>query len=97
MHCRSSPRPPSTSRSIKASEPSVPLRQIRGLGTLLRHEHRRIDPVVLWSVITEHLEPLDAAAAALLDRVPDEWAFSAPRPPPSPRRGSSGAPPRGRG
>ncbi|MGE7413130.1 HepT-like ribonuclease domain-containing protein [Methylobacterium tarhaniae] len=57
---------------LKASEPSVPWRQIHGLGNMLRHEYRRIDPVVLWSVITEHLAPLDAAAAALLDRVPDK-------------------------
>lgn len=39
---------------------------------MLRHEYRRIDPVVLWSVITEHLALPDAAAAALLDRVPEE-------------------------
>ncbi|GJD61080.1 HepT-like ribonuclease domain-containing protein [Methylobacterium frigidaeris] len=57
---------------LKALESSVPWRQIHGLGNMLRDEYRRIDPVVLWSVVTEHLAPLDTAAAALLDRVPDE-------------------------
>ncbi len=57
---------------LKALEPSVPWRQIHGLGNMLRHEYRRIDPVVLWSVVTDHLAPLDAAAAALLDQVPGE-------------------------
>ncbi|AWN50582.1 HepT-like ribonuclease domain-containing protein [Methylobacterium sp. 17Sr1-1] len=57
---------------LKALEPSVPWRQIHGLGNMLRHDYRRIDPVVPWSVVTEHLAPLDTAAAALLDRVPDE-------------------------
>ncbi|KMO31782.1 hypothetical protein VQ02_25315 [Methylobacterium variabile] len=57
---------------LKASAPSVPWRQIHGLGNMLRHEYRRIDPVVLWSVITEHLAPLDAAAVALLNQLPDE-------------------------
>jgi uncharacterized protein with HEPN domain len=43
--------------------------KIHGLGNLLRHEYRRIDPEVLWSIVTEHLDALDRAAAALLEKL----------------------------
>jgi hypothetical protein len=33
---------------------------------MLRSEYRHIGPEILWSTITEHLQNLDAAAAALL-------------------------------
>jgi uncharacterized protein with HEPN domain len=53
---------------MKAARPQVPWQKIHGLGNLLRHEYRRIDPEVLWSIVTEHLDELDEAAAALLER-----------------------------
>ncbi|HEX8663962.1 MAG TPA: HepT-like ribonuclease domain-containing protein [Beijerinckiaceae bacterium] len=56
---------------LKAIRPEVPWQKIHGLGNLLRHEYRRIDPDVLWSIVTEHLDALDEAAAALLDRLPE--------------------------
>ncbi|MGD9922574.1 MAG: HepT-like ribonuclease domain-containing protein [Pseudorhodoplanes sp.] len=37
-----------------------------GLGNLLRHEYRGIDPIVLWSIVTEHLDSLDRSAENLL-------------------------------
>jgi uncharacterized protein with HEPN domain len=39
-----------------------------GLGNLLRHEYRRIDPAILWSIIEDHLDALDQAAADLLNK-----------------------------
>jgi len=51
---------------LKATQPQVPW-QIHGLGNMLRHEYRRIDADILWSVVTEHLDDLDRAIAALLD------------------------------
>jgi uncharacterized protein with HEPN domain len=54
---------------MKASQPDVPWQKIHGLGNLLRHEYRRIDPEVLWSIVTEHLDALDRAATSLLDRL----------------------------
>jgi uncharacterized protein with HEPN domain len=42
------------------------------LGNLLRHEYRRIDPEILWSIVTEHLDALDAAAVALLEKLDAE-------------------------
>jgi uncharacterized protein with HEPN domain len=53
--------------SLKDKHPEVPWPKIHGLGNLLRHEYRRIDPEVLWSIIAEHLGALDNAAAALLE------------------------------
>jgi uncharacterized protein with HEPN domain len=47
----------------------VPWQNIHGLGNLLRHEYRRIDPEILWSIVTEHLATRDAAAAALLAHI----------------------------
>ena len=58
--------------SLKATRPEVPWEKIHGLGNLLRHEYRRIDPDILWSIITEHLGALDAAAAALLEELDSE-------------------------
>jgi uncharacterized protein with HEPN domain len=37
---------------------------------MLRHEHRRIDPAIVWSVVTKHLDDLDKAVAALLEDEP---------------------------
>jgi uncharacterized protein with HEPN domain len=33
---------------------------------MLRHEYRRIDSGILWSVVTESLDDLDKAVEALL-------------------------------
>ena len=52
---------------LKDTRPEVPWQKIHGLGNMLRHEYRRVDPAILWSVITDSLDDLDAAAAALLE------------------------------
>jgi uncharacterized protein with HEPN domain len=54
------------SQSMKDARPDVPWVKIHGLGNMLRHEYRRIDPEILWSIVTEHLDTLDRAAAVLL-------------------------------
>ena len=40
---------------MKAAYADVPWHKIYGLGNMLRHEYRRIDPSILWSVITDYL------------------------------------------
>jgi len=37
---------------LKETQPQVPCHKIHGLGNLLRHEYRRIDPDILWSIVT---------------------------------------------
>jgi uncharacterized protein with HEPN domain len=53
--------------AMKGKHSGVPWQKIHGLGNLLRHEYRRIDAAILWSIVTDHLDDLDRAAAALLD------------------------------
>jgi uncharacterized protein with HEPN domain len=57
--------------NLKASRPEVPWKNIHDLGNMLRHEYRRIDPTVLWSVVIGHLDDLDKAVATLLEEEPD--------------------------
>ena len=52
-------------QSMKDARPEVPWQKIHGLGNLLRHEYRHIDPEVLWSIVTGPLGALDRAAALL--------------------------------
>ena len=56
---------------LRNTRPEVPWQKIHGLGNMLRHEYRRIDSAILWSVITDSLDDLDTAAAALLESQPD--------------------------
>jgi uncharacterized protein with HEPN domain len=56
---------------LKETKPEVPWKKIHGLGNLLRHEYRRIDSEILWSVVTENLDDLDQAIAALLESTPE--------------------------
>ncbi len=56
---------------LKAGRPEVPWQKIHGLGNMLRHEYRRIDPEILWSVVSDHLDQLDDAASLLLKQAPE--------------------------
>ncbi|HZZ62785.1 MAG TPA: HepT-like ribonuclease domain-containing protein [Roseiarcus sp.] len=56
-------------QSMKDARPEVPWSKIHGLGNLLRHEYRHVDPEVLWSIVTGQLNELDDAAAALLENL----------------------------
>lgn len=56
---------------LKSARPDVPWKDIHGLGNMLRHEYRRIDSDILWSVVTEDLDDLDRAAEILLAQQPE--------------------------
>lgn len=56
---------------LKATQPDVPWQKIHGLGNLLRHEYRRIESDILWSVIVDHLAPLGRAVTTLLYTISD--------------------------
>lgn len=51
---------------MKEQRPEIPWERIRVLGNFLRHEYASIDNARIWSIVTEHLEPLEIAARALL-------------------------------
>jgi uncharacterized protein with HEPN domain len=57
--------------NLKETQPEVPWKNIHGLANLLRHEYRRIDSDILWSIITENLADLDRAAEILLAGQPE--------------------------
>ena len=56
---------------LKNARPEVPWKDIHGLGNVLRHEYRRIDSDILWSIVTEDLDDLDKAAEILLAGQPE--------------------------
>jgi uncharacterized protein with HEPN domain len=51
---------------MKQRQAYVPWAKIHGLGNLLRHEYRHVDPEILWSIVTGPLSDLDKAAVAML-------------------------------
>lgn len=57
---------------LTAARPEVPWNRIRALGNFLRHEYASIDNTRIWSIVTEHLPPLETAARALLGDAPPD-------------------------
>ena len=53
---------------LKAPRPEVPCERIRALGNFLRYEYASIDNARIWSIVTEHLQPLEAAVRAFSPR-----------------------------
>jgi uncharacterized protein with HEPN domain len=56
-------------KSLRASEPNVPWREIASIGNVLRHAYHRIDDEVIYVIVTRQLGPLEAAVRRLLDRL----------------------------
>jgi uncharacterized protein with HEPN domain len=54
-------------QEMKERRPEVPWAKIHGLGNLLRHEYRHIDPDILWSIVKGPLAELDSATATFLE------------------------------
>ena len=51
--------------SLLASRPEIPWAQLKGIGSVLRHEYHRISDRVIWTVVTERLPPLKEAIGAM--------------------------------
>ena len=51
---------------LKGQRPDIPWQRIRVLGNFLRHEYASIDNARIWSIVTEHLDPLELAVRGLL-------------------------------
>jgi uncharacterized protein with HEPN domain len=52
--------------------PSIPWREIRGLGNRLRHDYQSIDVVRIWLLIERDLPPLKAACHDVLRRLEED-------------------------
>lgn len=51
------------------TQPAVPWRQVKGIGSILRHEYHKISDRVIWSVVTDDLPVLRSAIEAMRERV----------------------------
>jgi uncharacterized protein with HEPN domain len=56
---------------IKASESSIPWRQIADIGNVLRHGYEHVDPATLWALLAKDLPLLRDAIDRLLSQYPD--------------------------
>ncbi len=50
---------------LLTSRPEIPWDQVKGIGSVLRHEYHKISDRVIWTVAVERLPPLKAAIAAM--------------------------------
>lgn len=57
---------------VESIMPDQPWPQIRAVGNVLRHEYDRVNPVVIWSIVSEDLPPLKIAIQSALDRLQRE-------------------------
>jgi uncharacterized protein with HEPN domain len=46
--------------ALLARHPEIPWDQVKGIGSILRHEYHRISDKVIWVVAVERLAPLKA-------------------------------------
>lgn len=64
------------SRSIpvemRVLEPEIPWPQIAGIGNLLRHEYQRVEPLIVWNIVADHLPHLKVAVRDLAKCVQNE-------------------------
>ena len=51
---------------VRTAHPTIPWRQVVGVGNVIRHDYDQIDDLVMWTTATERLLPLKAAVEAML-------------------------------
>jgi uncharacterized protein with HEPN domain len=54
---------------VEAVIPGQPWSEIRAVGNVLRHEYDRIDPAVIWRIVSQDLTPLKQAIERALDNL----------------------------
>jgi uncharacterized protein with HEPN domain len=50
-------------------QPQISWPDIRSIGNIIRHEYHRVDPDVIWSVVSDDLPALKSAVQELLKQV----------------------------
>ena len=58
--------------SVRATAPEIEWRKIVGLRNILAHEYFSVSLPVVWDVVQNKLEPLEASCRALLAKAPGE-------------------------
>ena len=53
---------------IKALDDDVPWAEIAGIGNVLRHDYQRVEPLIIWNIVQEHLNPLERVILANQER-----------------------------
>lgn len=54
---------------IKAGYPTIPWRDIAGIGNVLRHFNDAVGPSEIWDIVTNDLAPLRPAVEAMIQEV----------------------------
>lgn len=62
------------SDEVKARNPSLPWREMRGLRNIVAHAYHRVDPARVWQVVTADLPQTHEKIKALLEEVREEEA-----------------------
>lgn len=57
------------SDEVKARDPSVPWKEMRGLRNIVAHAYHRVDPARVWMVVTRDLPRTQEKIQALLEEV----------------------------
>lgn len=67
---------------VKSRHPDLPWSDIYGMRNIIAHHYDRINPVRIWAVVRDHLDPVRAMARAELTRCRPRDGL----PPPEPTR-----------
>jgi uncharacterized protein with HEPN domain len=51
---------------LKRQLDEIPWQQIAGIGNVLRHEYHRVDDLIVWNIVQEHLPQLKMGIMKLL-------------------------------
>lgn len=52
--------------ALIATQPGIAWDQVRGIGSILRHEYHKISDRVIWAVVVEKLPPLKVAIGEMI-------------------------------
>ena len=59
------------STDLRERYPEVPWSHIIGIGNILRHEYERVDSMIMWDIVRNHLPPMAGVVSCMLDDMSD--------------------------
>lgn len=57
---------------MKQTAPDVPWSKIAGIGNVLRHDYPKVEPTLIWDVISRDFDALEPVIRGLLAELPPE-------------------------